>query len=288
MGRKGVAGRRAWCGKYRPGGGGETLRSKVMTRRSMLSTTAAGAFSTASAQEAPKNGFFELRYYRMRNARSNQVQRTTEFLSKAYAPAARRAGIQPVGIFNAVIAPEAPFLLVASGYPSLAAMQASMDKLAADGEYQKALAAYTANPELAYVRMESTLFRCFDAVPAIETGPATEGRNSRTFELRTYESDNEATLRRKVKMFNDGEVAAFRKNGLQPVFFGEALIGPNLPRLTYMVAYENLAAHDKVWGAFSADPDWQKLRAQPGLADAEVVSNISNAVLRPAAGSDIR
>jgi hypothetical protein len=288
MGRKGVAGLSAWCGKYRRGAGGETLRSKVMTRRSMLSTTAAGAFSTAAAQEAPKNGFFELRYYRMRNARSNQVQRTTEFVSKAYAPAARRAGIQPVGIFNALIAPEAPFLLVASGYPSLAAMQASMDKLAADAEYQKALAAYTANPDLAYVRMESTLFRCFDAVPAIEVGPTPEGRATRVFELRTYESDNEATLRRKVGMFNSGEVAAFRKNGLQPVFFGEALIGPKLPRLTYMVAYENLAAHDKVWGAFSADPDWQKLRVQPGLADAEVVSNISNAVLRPAAGSDIR
>jgi hypothetical protein len=55
-----------------------------------------------------------------------------------------------------------------------------------------------------------------------------------------------------------------------------------------MVAYDSMAGRDKAWSAFSADPDWQKLRVQPGYADAEIVSNISNAILRPAAGSDIR
>lgn len=249
---------------------------------------AAGGAALAAAQEAPKSAFFELRYFYMRNSRSNQVQRTASFISSGYAPAARRAGIGPIGVFNAVIAPETPFLLLLSGYPSLAAMQTFLEKLEADAEYRKVHAEFNSNPDLPYVRMESTLFRCFDPVPAIETGPAPEGRATRAFELRTYESDNEATLKRKIKMFGEGEVAVFRKSGLQPVFFGEALVGPKLPRLTYMVAYENMAARDKAWSAFSADPDWQRLRVQPGYADAEIVSNISNAILRPAAGSDIR
>jgi hypothetical protein len=253
-----------------------------------LLATAVGGAALAAGQEAPKGAFFELRYFYMRNSKSNQAQRTSSFLSSGYAPAARRAGIGPIGVFNAMIAPETPFLLLLSGYPSLAAMQASLEKLAADAEYQKAHAEFNSNPDLPYIRMESTLLRCFDSAPAIETGPAPEGRPSRIFELRTYESDTEATLQRKIKMFGEGEVAVFRKSGMQPVFFGEALVGAKLPRLSYMLAYPDMAGHDKAWSAFGADPDWRKLRSQPGYSDSEIVSNISNAFLRPAAGSEIR
>ena len=131
------------------------------------------------------------------------------------------------------------------------------------------------------------MLRCFDAFPSVEKGKAS-GAASRIFELRTYESDNETTVKRKIEMFGDGEIAIFRRCGLQPVFFGEALAGANLPRITYMVAYENMADRDKAWAAFGADPEWQKLRATPGLTDPEIVANISNAILKPAAGSDIR
>jgi hypothetical protein len=55
-----------------------------------------------------------------------------------------------------------------------------------------------------------------------------------------------------------------------------------------MLAYPDMAGRDKVWSAFGADPDWRKLRSQPGYSDAEIVSNISNVILRPAAGSEIR
>lgn len=260
-----------------------------MTRRQLLTYTG-GAFAAASAfaQETPKRAYFELRRYLMRNSRNNMVRRTTDFIAKSYVPAARRAGIGPVGVFSASIAPEAPFLLVLSGYPSLAAMQASLEKLEADGEYQKALEEYCGAPDLPYVRVESALFRCFPSLPSIEAGTPAEGRGSRVFELRTYESDNELTLRRKIKMFGDGEIAIFRRSGIQPVFFGEALTGSRLPQLTYMVAYENMAAREKAWAAFGADPEWQKLRSVPGYADAEIVSGISNSILRPAAGSEIR
>jgi hypothetical protein len=178
--------------------------------------------------------------------------------------------------------------LVASAYPSLGAMQTSLEKLAADAEYQKAVTELGSGAELPYSRMESTLLRCFDTVPAIETGAPGEGRGGRTFELRTYESNTEASLRRKMAMFNQAEIGIFRRCGLQPVFFGEALVGPKLPRLTYMVAFENMAAREKAWSTFSADPEWQKIRSKPEWSDAENVSNISNCILRPANGSEIR
>jgi hypothetical protein len=255
----------------------------------MLATTAGAAAMTAAAQPptATKTGFLELRRYQMRNSKSNQVTRTTDFVSQVYVPAARRAGIGPIGVFSAVIAPESPFLLVVSSYPSLAGMQTSMEKLARDPEYVKGLAEFDANPDLPYIRIENTLLRCFDTFPSVEKGKA-PATGTRVFELRTYESDNETTVKRKIKMFGDGELAIFRRCGLQPVFFGEALTGPNLPRITYMVGYENMADREKAWAAFGSDPEWQKLKATPGLSDPDIVSNISNAILRPAAGSEIR
>jgi len=88
-------------------------------------------------------------------------------------------------------------------------------------------------------------------------------------------------------MFNTSEIAIFRRAGLSPVFFGETMIGSRMPNLTYMLTFENMAAHDKAWAAFSADPDWRKLSNTPGYTDSEIVTNISNIFLRPTAYSQI-
>jgi hypothetical protein len=236
--------------------------------------------------EAPKRAFLELRYFKMRNG--HQVERTTTYLQKGWLPAATRAGVQPVGFFNAVIAPEAPFILSLASYASLAALEAAREKMAADREFQAAADEFNSMAELSYIRMESSILWAFPSMPAVEVPPSPAGRAARIFELRTYESPNEKASDRKVKMFGDGEIAVFRKSGMLPVFFGQTIIGANMPNLTYMLAYDDLAVRDKTWRAFSSDPDWQKLRATPGLSDAEIVNNISNAILRPLAFSPIR
>jgi len=82
-------------------------------------------------------------------------------------------------------------------------------------------------------------------------------------------------------MFDDDEVTIFRRCGLQPVFFGHTVIGPGLPSLTYMLAYESIEAREEAWRTFLSDPDWIKLRARPEFADREIVSNIHSYLLRP-------
>ena len=37
-----------------------------------------------------------------------------------------------------------------------------------------------------------------------------------------------------------------------------------MPNLTYMLVYEDMAARDKQWAAFAADPEWRKLSTTPG------------------------
>lgn len=247
-----------------------------MNRRDFLYSAAVAAPVGAVAEAASPSTvkLIELRYYRMRNG--TQVQRTTTFLQKHYLPAAGRAGIGPVALFSGVVAADSPSVLVVKGYASFEAMGASLDKLGADKEFAAAAVEFNATAEPNYLRAESSLLRAFGSLERIDL-PA-EG----LFELRTYESNNSLTLKRKIKMFEQGgEIEIFRKTGLHPVFFGDTVIGPRIPNLTYMVSFADMAARTKAWSTFSADPAWQKLRAEPGYGDAEIVSGISNSLWSP-------
>jgi hypothetical protein len=87
-------------------------------------------------------------------------------------------------------------------------------------------------------------------------------------------------------MFNQGgEIEIFRKAGLKPVFFGQALIGSKLPNLTYMVGFDDMEALEAGWKAFMAHPDWNALKNDEQYKD--TVSNITNWILRPTAASEI-
>ncbi len=243
--------------------------------------------STLAEAADTKPQYIQLVKIRMRNTTDSMVQRTTEFFGKAWLPAAMRAGVSKSGAFNALIAADSPFLLLVLQFPSMSAWEGMREKMAADKEYTKARDTYGAGP-LGYVRYESSLLRGFSSFPAIEVPEALPGGKSRIFEIRTYESNNSLTLTKKIGMFDNGEIAIFRKVGMAPIFFGETVMGQNMPNLTYMIGYQDLAERDRVWSAFASSPEWAKLRATPGLSDGEVVSNISNMMVRPTAFSGIK
>ena len=239
-----------------------------------------------SAAES-KKATIELRQFQLRNTVEGMGPRAIEHLSKSYLPALRRAGSGPVGLFSSLISPESPYVMVLSSYPTLAAWEEAHDKLSKDKQFEKERDAYRASGQ-GYLRMETTLLRGFDTVPDIVVPPRDEKRAPRIFELRTYESNNIDTLKRKVGMFNDGEIGIFRRLNMLPVFFGETIVGRNMPNLIYMLAFDDLAGREKAWKAFGGDPEWQKMRAQPGLTDPEIVSNITNSIVQPLPQSEIR
>ncbi len=258
-----------------------------MQRRSFVYAAAAAGLGRPMAGPV-KKGIIELSFIRMRNSAENQRRRTGEFLAKSAAPALKRAGCGPVGLFTNLIGQDSPMIVALAGYGSLAELESVQEKLAGDKKFQEEREAYLRHPGRGYERVEKWLLRGFESMPRVEVPPVEGKREPRVFELRIYESDNSATLARKMKMFDEGEIAIFRRLGMLPVFFGETLYGPRMPNLTYMVGFDSLAAREQAWAAFGRDAEWQKLRSRPGLSDAEIVSNISNSILRPLAGSDIR
>jgi hypothetical protein len=253
--------------------------------------TGAGAFQGSSSGRRPAlaSEYYELRRYRLRRGPGQAL--TDTYLRTAAVPAWQRAGTGPIGVFSVMIGQDNPSFYVLLVHKSLDAFTSLPERLAADTEYEKAAAPYlgadAGSP--AFMRMDASLMRSFEAIPKLELpfGGGESGRRPRIFELRTYESHSEKAGKKKIEMFNRGEIAIFRRAGLTPVFFGETLIGAGMPSLTYLLVYEDMAAHDKQWSAFAADPEWKKLSTTPGYTDPEIVSSISNTYLRPTAYSQI-
>ena len=233
--------------------------------------------------------YYELRRYRLRRGPGQAL--VDAYLRTAALPAWQRAGAGPIGVFSVTIGPDSPTFYVLLVHKSLDAFASLPERLAADAEYEKTAAPYL-NAEAtspAFVRIDASLMRPFDGMPRLELpfGGGENAKRRRIFELRTYESHSEKAAKKKIEMFNRGEIAIFRRAGLTPVFFGETLVGGTMPSLTYMLVYEDMSARDKQWSAFGADPEWRKLSTTPGYTDPEIVSNISNTYLRPTAYSQI-
>jgi|ERR1043166_4163543 hypothetical protein len=267
-----------------------------MKRRAFLKSSATLAavaslprVTSSAAGPSPENvrEFYELRLYHLR--RGPMQKRFDDFYREAALPAMNRAGIGPIGVFSVMYGPDNPTMYVLMPHKNLASFATALDRVRSDAEYQKAGADFINAPpsDPSYVRVESSLLTAFPAVPRLEVPPAAAAKKQRIFELRTYESHSKKANKKKIQMFNDGEISIFRRTGLTPVFFGETMIGPKLPNLTYMLVFENMAEREKNWAAFASDPEWKKLSSTPGFTDPEIVTNISNTFLRPTAYSQI-
>lgn len=272
-----------------------------MTRRDFVTTTLAAGGSMMAAPMASAGGaqatpppaaapeYYELRRYTLRRGPATALVNT--YLERALLPACQRAGTGPVGVFNVSIGPNSPSTYVLITHPTLDGFARLPTQLAADAAYLDTGKAFLDVPatDPAFTRVETSLMRAFSGMPrlALPFGGGEAGRRSRLFEMRTYESHSEKAALKKIEMFNVGEIEIFRKAGLMPVFFGQTIAGADMPNLTYMLVYEDMAARDKYWSTFVGLPEWKVLSSTPGYTDPEIVSSISNVYLRPAAFSQI-
>ena len=260
--------------------------TSVLGTAAVMTAAARGGEQVTSSQPAPE--FYVWRHYILRNG--TQLRRLADFVQNAAIPALNRLGHTPIGVFEVVAGIATPTLFLLTPCSSLESLASLDERLEADADYARAGAAYIDAPatDAPYVRQEVSLLAAFAKMPRIQVPAATAAKGPRLFELRTYENPSEKAQRAKMRMFGEmGEIDIFRRVGLTPVFFARTMVGPHMPNITYMLVHENTAGREKSWSAFSSDPEWRKLAATPGYSDADIVSNITTVLLRPAAYSQI-
>lgn len=204
------------------------------------------------------------------------------FLEKALIPSLGRMGIENVGAFSTeepVEGKTSLFLLIPLS--SLGQVATVMDALGKDEAFLSVGKSYleTNIKKPVYSRMRSELLLAFNCFPKLAVPTQKIALKERLFELRVYESPTERMGVLKVDMFNSGEVPIFLDCGIQPVFFGQALIGDRMPNLTYMTVYNNAAHRDECWKKFQSHPEWAKLKVVEKYAGA--VSKIQKINLLP-------
>lgn len=254
--------------------------------KSALTASATAALASrlpAAEASSPNRDYYELRCYRLKADMRLKVDANPAlldaYLEGALMPALEKLGIGPVGVFTeldvnkdaATAMPKASSpVWVLIPHPSLDSFVNVAAALTADAGVQPAGAAYLQAPKAgpAFERIDTWLLLAFKGMPRLELPAFSRDRvPTRVFEMRTYESHSETKALNKMAMFDDGEIDLMRDLGMHPVFFGQALAGPDLPHLTYITSGPDLASHLAGWKRFGPDPRWQKMRNDPRYAD---------------------
>ena len=251
---------------------------------------AAAASSTAIGRE-----YYDLRAYRLKPGASRAG--LDAYLEKALLPALDKRGVKNVGVFteldvNKNAATSTPKgdspVWVLIPYASLDTFVSVSADLNTDAAVQKAGGNYLQAPKSnpAFERIDSWLLLAFKGMPKLELPAFSKSKApNRVFEMRDYESHSELKAINKMDMFNEGEIAIMKDLGMSPVFFGQALTGPNLPHLRYITCGPDLATHLANWKKFGPDPRWEKLKVLPQYQ--ENTSKNTARFLAPAAYSQI-
>jgi hypothetical protein len=248
----------------------------------MMAPVGAGAQGPASPRSTTR--YYLLENYYLRH--STQVARIHDFLRDGLLPSASRIQDGAKIFLEAVVAAHMPQVAVILAFRSLEEIAALRGKLREDASFQKAFQAWENGPEPPYEHFSQTLLKATDYSPEI-AAPARRADTARIFELRVYHSPTWKQLAALHQRFAGPEIKIFDRVGVHPLFYSETAIGTNMPNLTYLIPFENLAAREKAWDAFGADPEWLKVRAQSVEAHGQIASVIQMTLFKSAPYSPV-
>jgi hypothetical protein len=242
-----------------------TFLQSLFALAALMVTLGGTGCSTTANSSRPQ--YYELRTYTTKTTAQQQL--ISDYWEKAAVPAYNRLGIASVGVFTELQDSPSNKVYVLIPFATPGAYAEIPARLAADAAYQAAGAAYLNTPKSdpAYGRFESSLLVAFDGMKRLAVPPSAADKKPWIFELRIYQSHSESKGINKVGMFNAGEIPLMHDVGLTPIFFGQTVVGAQMPNLIYMVSGENQDEHKKHWKGFFDAPMWKKLSGDPQYKD---------------------
>jgi len=244
-------------------------RRKFLKGSALLTGAAlSGQVIANTPQSESGKQIYEWRVYHFKKGgHKNQVDK---FYREALIPVLNEMGVK-VGAFGEYGQTDPPTVYYLLVYESIADYYSVKKALWKDENFLQNAKKYFDNSAESgtYTRFESYLLEAFDAIPQISV----PDKNRGLFELRTYESNNEEAGQRKIKMFNNEELALFDKVGLHPCFFGEILAGPQMPALMYMLWFKDMDERSENWKKFGGSDEWNEMKGRPEYANTVSVVN---------------
>ena len=258
-----------------------------MKRRAFFGTTLGGIGMMAATPNSDdkRTGIYVLENYFLQQGA--QVARMHDFFSNVALPGLARVHQGPKIILEALVAPHMPQMAAIVGYQSLEQMWGVHRKLGEDKEMAASLEKWESAPEPAFDQASRTLLEATDYSPEI-AALAEPPKTPRIFELRVYHSPTWRQLKALHERFAGPEIRIFHRVGIHPILYTSTLIGANLPSLTYLIPFENLAAREKAWDAFGSDPEWLKTRKESIEQHGQITSVIQISLFKATAYSPIR
>lgn len=106
------------------------------------------------------------------------------------------------------------------------------------------------------------------------------------YELRHYDIRSSRGLEQVTQRFADHTLRIWKRIGIEPVGFWSIIVGTPMPRLTYLLAWEDLAQRQTLWELFEADPEWQQVRQETlNNWGGSPIHTYTNSILKPTAHS---
>ena len=239
--------------------------------------------SAGAATEKTKRVFL-LEHLFLKNG--TQPSRLHDYLGKALIPALDKVHSGPKIVLEALVAPHMPQVTLILGFDSPAQLFQLGAKLHADKELMAQFEGWEKDPEQPYEHYSLDLLEATDYCPEVKAEP--DRKTPRVFELRTYHSPTWRQLRALHERFAGPEMKIFHRVGVHPILYTSTIIGQQMPNLTYLIPFENLAAREKAWAAFGADPEWVKVRKESIEKHGQISSVIQMSLWRATPYSPIR
>ena len=76
-------------------------------------------------------------------------------------------------------------------------------------------------------------------------------------------------------MFNEEEIQIFRDCDINPVFFGETIMGSHMPSLIFMAHYADMDARARSWSPFGKSEGRSRIKNHLGWSNMGIFSTVS-------------
>jgi len=230
----------------------------MISRRSVLcwlgvSAGGAGALNTFSFAKntRPENGTRVIACESFCVTNPDQVPLLRSYIADTLLPCMRQSHNVPRMCLEAVVAPHVPQTLLLTVYSGFDEMLQVRARIASDSRVRRAWAGIESAQVLDDVRSQVLMVNA-ESVRLPDSAMAKSG----LFEVRTWHAP----------AWRGGaapEVSSvLRRIGVDPIVAGATVAGEHLPRFTYVVPFDDMAARRQAWARLDEDAQWMEMQRE--------------------------